>query len=617
MATSELEEDTFKGKLELALWRRIIALARPHYRALVWLMLFAVLIALLDTFLPIINGKIIDLAKDALTAPDAGPLKERLWLWAGLFLAFVIAFSACIWVFIVLAGLITARVSYDLRSIAFAHLQRLSFSFFDRKAVGWLMARLTSDVSTLSQVMGWALLDIMWGVTVVLLSAVAMFILNWKLALIVLLIVPPLALISWYFQRRLLRTNRALKKVNSLSTASFNEAIQGVRTSKSMSREHRNSLEFAQLTGEQYAHAFQAGLLSAVYVPLVTTVCAAAVALALWRGGIDVTGGKISFGTLVTFLQYAQFLAFPIQQLAQTITQVLGAQASAERVVGLLDTTPDIADGPDTRHDNLPARIDEVRFENVSFGYLPGQTVLRDFSLTIPSGMSVALVGPTGGGKSTIVSLACRFYQPTSGRILVNGIDYRTLPLQYLQSRLGMVLQQPHLFSGTIRDNIRYGRLDATDAEVEHAARLAGAHDFIATFKDVYDTRVGEGGNRLSTGQKQLISLARAIIANPAIFVMDEATSSVDTATERAIQNAVDRMLRGRISFVIAHRLSTIRRADLILVISGGRVIEQGSHHDLLAQRGKYFELYTNQFTQEHEEELLHAEEDSGAPQNR
>jgi ATP-binding cassette subfamily B protein len=355
------------------------------------------------------------------------------------------------------------------------------------------------------------------------------------------------------------------------------------------------------------AHAVRNTLLSALFVPLLTSICTLGVAIALLKGGYDVAAGTgFTLGQLVSFVGWSTFLAWPVMQLAMQVTQVLGAQASAERVVSLLDTPPEVSDARFRADGDLPARIHEIRFDNVSFGYDPARPVLHDFSLTVRAGQSVALVGPTGGGKSTIVSLACRFYQPTSGRVLINGIDYHELPLDWLQSRLGIVLQQPHLFSGTLRENIRYGRLTATDAEVVHAATLAGAHEFISAFKDGYDTKVGEGGNRLSTGQKQLVSLARAVIADPQLFVMDEATSSVDTQTERTIQTAVERVLEGRISFVIAHRLSTIKRADVILVISQGRVIEQGNHHDLLALKGKYYELYTNQFTHEHEDELLH-----------
>lgn len=602
MSSHELEEDTFTGRLDLALWRKVLAFAWPHRRKIYAIMAMGIIIGGFDVAIGRLTGAVVDAAK----AADPSQIRT-VFLGYGLLMAL---FVVAIFGFIRITGRITCDISYDLRVAAFRHLQNLSFSFYDKKAVGWLMARMTGDVSTLSRVMSWAILDIVWGTACVVLLAGAMLYLNWQLGLLVMLIVPPLVFTSLWFQKRLLATSRAMRKSNSQLTASYNESLLGVRTTRSMNREDRNLAEFSTLAGTMYGHALANTLYSAVFVPLLTSICFAGVAIALYCGGYDVAAGTgFTLGELVAFTNWATFLQWPVMLLAQQITAIQSAQASAERIQSLLDTRPDIADGPDVRTTGLPERISEIRFEDVSFGYDPARPVLHDFSLTIRAGQSVALVGPTGGGKSTIVSLACRFYQPTAGRIYVNGIDYTTLPVRWLQSRLGMVLQQPHLFSGTIGENIRYGRLDATDAEVEQAARLAGAHEFITAFKDGYAARVGEGGNRLSTGQKQLISLARAIITDPQIFVMDEATSSVDTATERAIQTAVDRVLQGRISFVIAHRLSTIKRADIILVISGGRVIEHGNHHTLLARRGKYFELYTNQFTAEHEDELLHFSE--------
>jgi len=301
----------------------------------------------------------------------------------------------------------------------------------------------------------------------------------------------------------------------------------------------------------------------------------------------------------VAFMMFAQLLHMPIQELARRFTELQGAQAAAERVQSLLDTAPEIADSEEVRRAEaagaIPGNgaIEVIEFRDVGFQYKEGEPVLQAFDLTVRAGQTIALVGATGGGKSTIVSLAARFYEPTTGSILINGLDYRQRPLHWLQSRLGVVLQVPHLFAGTIRENIRYGRLEATDAEIEEAARLVNAHEFIMESDDGYETEVGEGGSRLSTGQRQLVALARALLADPQIFILDEATSSVDTETERLIQGAIERVLAGRIAFVIAHRLSTIRSADLILVIDGGRIVEQGSHEDLLAAGGRYHDLYT------------------------
>jgi ATP-binding cassette subfamily B protein len=370
-----------------------------------------------------------------------------------------------------------------------------------------------------------------------------------------------------------------------------------------------------------YGHAMRNAIYAAMFWPMMLSVCGIGIALALRFGGLGVMHGQLTLGALATFLQIVFFIQYPIQELTNSITQIQGAQASAERVQSLLDADVEIEDSPAVSQrihqqatrsreahaaiDGMDSRVHSIEFRNVSFAYKGGQSVLSNFNLFVQAGESIAIVGPTGGGKTTIVSLACRFYEPTSGQILINGMDYRQRSLHWLQSNLGMVLQQPYLFSGTVKENIRYGKLTATDADIIQAAKLTEAHEFIELLKDKYDAAVGEGGNQLSTGQKQLIALARAIIADPQIFVMDEATSSVDTQTERAIQSAIDRILRNRISFVIAHRLSTIKSASRILVVEAGRIVEDGNHHSLIRRGGHYRDLYTNQFTHEREEAVL------------
>ena len=617
------EEDQFQAKVNFRLWRKILAFARPYRALMVTLGVMAAITAMCDVSLPLITGKLIDEIRTK-------GVQANLLGYGVMYATSIGVLAACICGFIVVAGRITTGVSFDIRDAGFAKLQELPFSFYDRKAVGWLMARLTSDCSLLSRIMGWALLDIVWGTLFLSVTSVTMFCLSWKLALVVLVIVPPLMWVSRFFQVRLLLTSRLLRKANSHTTAGFNEGIVGVRTSKSLVREERNLAEFGELTRKMYGHAVDNALYSALFMPIVLTICSVGMGLALWRGGIDVLGGAITLGTLVMFVQYAANLSGPVQELANALTVIQGAQASAERIQGLLDAEVKIKDSPAVLAaierqrlnggghglaiDGGIDRVEQIEFRKVTFAYNDGQTVLRDFSLRVEAGRSIALVGPTGGGKTTIVGLLCRFYEPTAGQILINGVDYRERSLRWLQSKLGIVLQQPHLFSGTVRENIRYGRLEASDAEVEAAAKLVNAHEFIAAMKGGYESQVGEGGNRLSTGQKQLVALARAVIARPGIFVMDEATSSVDTQTERAIQAAVESILEGRISFVIAHRLSTIRSADRILVIHGGRIVEDGTHHELIRRRGRYYDLYTNQFTHERESEVLEcavtAEED-------
>ena len=606
---SVLEEDVFTGRIDFALWRKLLQFAKPYWLLFTCLMALGMSVAVWDTLLPRIAGLIVD----AVTARDHGEMHRHIYQYVTILAVFV----GCIFSFILVAGRLATNLSFDIREAAFEKLQVLSFSFYDRKAVGWLMARLTSDCSSLSRIMGWSLLDLFWGPSALLGVTIMMFYLNWRLAFAVIAITPLLLIVARYFQVRLLLTSRALRKANSQTTAAFNEGIVGVRTSKSIVREDaiwKNSHSSpAPCTPTPCATP----LYSAMFIPLMLSICIIGSALALWRGGVQVHIGGMSIGELLTFLFYAGFVQWPVQELCNRLTDIQGAQASAERIVGLLDTPVEIQDEPEfpptQRHAaaiaagslSIPKTVESIEFRDVSFAYVAGQPVLKNFDLTIQPGQSIALVGATGGGKSTIVSLACRFYEPTSGQILINGIDYRRLPLAWLQSNLGMVLQQPHLFSGTVRENIRYGKLTATDAEVEEAAKLVHAHEFITQLKDGYAAAVGEGGNQLSTGQKQLIALARAIIANPQIFVMDEATSSVDTQTERTIQEAIETVVAGRISFIIAHRLSTIRHADRILLIEGGVIAEEGNHGSLLGLRGKYYELYTNQFTHEREEMAL------------
>lgn len=589
------QDDDYRGRLDFTLWRRIIAHAAPYRFELLCLCGSGLLVALIDVMFPVITAWMIDEAiENGLTA--------RLG-WYGAFYAGLIGGLCCfVFLFILFAGRIATGIAHDLRERGFARLQELSFSYYDVRPVGWLVTRLTADCSKLSSLIPWFMLDLVWGSAFIMGIAVAMLLLHWPLALFVLAIVPPLIGVSIYFQSRLLESSRLARKHNSQITASLNECIMGVRTTKTLVREEQNLREFTQLTTGLYTHSTRNALQSAVYLPLVICFGSVGVGLALWHGGIRL-GGDISLGTLVAFMQFAGLFYMPIQELSRRFTDLQSAQAAAERIQGLLDTEPEIRDreGLVDLAAHQSERIESLRFEHVTFAYKPGEPVLRNFSLDVRAGQTVALVGATGGGKSTIVSLLARFYEPTEGRILINGIDYRERTLHWLQSRLGVVLQTPHLFRGTIRENIRYGRLTATDAEVEAAAHLANARAFIEESTDGYDTQVGEGGAHLSVGQRQLVALARAVLADPQIFILDEATSSVDTEAEHAIQAGIDRVLKGRIAFVIAHRLSTIRAADLILVIDGGRIIEQGTHAELLRQRGRYHALSTRQFRKERE----------------
>jgi ATP-binding cassette subfamily B protein len=622
MSAHLLPEDEFHARLDAGLWWKVFQHGLRLKRFLIPLAFTAMGIAALDASFAQVTRWTIDAVMQHGPHADLRP-------YVGLYFLLTVLISLGVWVFIELAGKISNHMSHDIRRLCFDRLQELEFAFYDHRPVGWLITRLTSDCDRLARIIAWGSLDLVWGTCFVIMIAVSLLLMNWRLALIVLAVLPPLAVVSKVFQRMMLLSHREIRKFNSQITAAYHESIQGVRTTKTLVREADNLHEFQHRSAQMFAASVKNARQSAVYFPVVMTLGSLAAGLALWGGGhLSIVGG-MTLGTLVAFINFAGQFFNPINQMARVLTEMQAAQAAGERVMGLLATEPKIRDSEavrqrmseakasapsasDTRSpvsdcspDGHPAKIESIEFRHVTFAYEEGSPVLRDFNLTVRAGQTIALVGQSGGGKSTIVSLVCRFYEPTQGALLINGVDYRQRSLHWLQSQLGIVLQTPHLFKGTVRENIRYGRLDAADAEVEEAARLVSAHEFILQMEHGYDTPVGEGGNRLSTGQKQLVSFARALLARPQVFVMDEATSSIDTETEQAIQAGIERILAGRISFVIAHRLSTIRRADRILVINRGLIEESGTHDELLRRRGHYHELYTSQFRREREEAVL------------
>ena len=589
--SSLARQDLQKSKrFDLKVWAKLLRYAMAHKLKVSGLVFFGFTTALADIGFPWLTGALIDeVAQQGRAA--------NIWPYAWVYLGLVLVLSCSIFAFIVMAGSVRTSVAHDIRRDGFANLQRLSFSYFDKHAVGWLMSRMSSDCERLSNIMAWGTLDLVWGSTLLLGIAVVMLSLNFTLALLVLAVLPLLAVTSALFQTRILGSARLVRRNNSRITAAYNEGIMGVRTTKVFGREDENLSDFRKLTNEMYAASLRNQVQSALFFPIVLSLGSLATGLALAAGGVQVIAGSLSVGVLIAFVQYSRRFFDPIEDMSHWFAELQMAQASAERIFGLIETVPEIRDREPLRVQH--GAIRELRFQKVGFAYAGGRAVLEDFSLHVQAGESIALVGSTGGGKSTIVNLLCRFYEPSAGCIEMDGQDYRTLPLHWLQSQLGIVLQTPHLFSGTIADNIRYGKLEASQAEIEAAAKLLGAHEFIMDMSDGYQTEVGEAGNKLSTGQKQLLSFTRAIIGDPQILVMDEATSSIDTETEARIQLGVEKLLEGRTSFVIAHRLSTIRRADRILVIEAGRIVEQGRHEDLLALRGRYYDLYRQQRLQQ------------------
>jgi ATP-binding cassette, subfamily B, bacterial len=588
-------EDDRPARIDFGTWKTLWGYTRPYRKNVALMCVFGFGTAVADVSFPLITRSLIDTIAAGTEAPN-------WWLHGLLYLALVVMLCASVHWFIRNGGKIRTGVGHDIRREGFDTLLRLPFAYYDERPVGWLMARMTSDCERLTQTLTWALLEYVWGGTVMLGIAAAMLWMHWQLASIVLLVIPVLALVSVWFQRRLLRSSRRVRRTNSRITAAFNENLAGVRTNKLFGRGDANLAEFQELSGEMRASSVTNAQWNALYLPCVLSLGAVATAVALSLGGINMLGvGGLTPGELIAFLAYTKMLFDPVHNMAHWFGEMQMAQASAERVLGLIGTESSIADDPErlVPAGEEPDDWKQLEFAAVDFAYGTGNPILEDFNLRVRAGERIALVGATGGGKSTIVSLLCRFYEPTGGELRFDGTDYRRLPLKWLQSQLGVVLQTPHLFSGTIADNIRYGRLDATDDEVSSAARAVGAHEFIGRLDEGYASEVGEGGNRLSTGEKQLISFARAIIADPRILVMDEATSSIDTETESRIQRALETVLAGRTSFVIAHRLSTIRNADRILVVHAGRIVEEGDHASLLARRGRYHDLYTRQSLRE------------------
>ncbi len=590
----EFEEEEFDTRFNGRTISRILAQAKPHWRWLVGFLISIAIVSAMDSYFTFLSKRIVD---EGIIAGEKAALLRVVGIYASL----IVVQSVGAFGFIFLAGVLGERIRYDLRKKLFNHLQDLSFSYFDRTPVGWIMARVTSDTDRIAELATWGLLDITWGFMNISTALYFMFVINWKLALIVLTIIPILVVVAAQFQKRILVQYRRVRKLNSKITGSYNENINGVRVVKALCREEENLREFGELTGDMYRASYRAAWLSALFLPVVQLISSMAVTSIVWFGGLQVQVAGLTIGGIQAFVSYVTFMLWPVQDLARVYAEMQHAIASAERVFSLLDSVPDVVDRPGAED---PGTIrGDIEFDGVDFWYDQENPVLTGFSLKIKRGETIALVGPTGGGKTTLVNLVCRFYEPKRGTICIGGRDYLDLSLHAIQSRIGVVLQTPHLFSGSIRENIRYGKLDATDEEIEQAARLAGAHDFIRTLEAGYDEEVGEGGELLSVGQKQLISLARAVLAQPEIFIMDEATSSVDTLTEDLIQRGMETLMQDRTSFIIAHRLSTIKRADRIVVIEDGRVTEMGTHAELLRQRGHYYRLYTQQFRQEIEQE--------------
>lgn len=599
------EQDYSSEKFSAGIWKKILKLVLKRKKHLILMIIFVIGLACMDIIYPLLNKYAID---EFFTKKDF----SNVGLFVFAYVLIAIGYGITVFGFIKMAGVVEARVGYEIRNEAFNNLQRLPFSYYDKTPAGWIMARLTSDSRRLADIISWGLVDMLWGGLTMIGTLIMMFIVEWRLALIIIFLLPILVFISIYFRKKILKSYRNVRKINSKITGSYNEGILGSKTTKTLVLEDTRNNEFNILCNSMKKNSIRAITYSSLFFPILLVISYIAVAIILRVGGSMIVGrveALIGVSTLYLFVNCTTQFFDPIMQIARILADFQQAQASAERVLSLIEMAPEIVDSPEViekygtldnpKKENWEELKGKIEFRDVTFSYTGKVDVLKKFNLTIEKGTSVAIVGPTGAGKSTIVNLICRFYQPTSGKILIDDIDYKNRSISWLHSNLGYVLQTPHLFNESIKDNIKYGNMAATFEDIVKASKAVNAHEFIEKLPDGYDTIVGEGGSKLSTGQKQLISFARAILADPKILILDEATSSIDTKTEEIVQEVTNKLLKGRTSFIVAHRLSTIQNADIILVVKNGDVVEKGTHKELLDKKGEYYELYKNQFINE------------------
>lgn len=532
---------------------------------------------------------------------------DTLWYFVAAYVGLLLFQILLNFISIYHTGRIEMTVDRDLRNDAFTHLQTLSFSFFNQNNVGYLHARVMSDTGKIGEMVAWRMMDLAWNGSYLIFIFVVMLKIQAKLALLVFLMVPAAVIAIAWFQKHLLAGNRKIRELNSTITSDFNEGITGARSIKTLVIEDLMNDDFQKDTDHMFTQSVHTARYSAALISLLTMMSSLVLAVVLTKGGQLTSSGLIMLGTLSVFMSYALNMVEPVQMIIETISALISIQVNIERFVNLMETKSDVADSPaviakygDTFHpkkENWEPLYGDVEFKDVSFRYPDGtEWILQHFNLKVPQGTNVAIVGETGAGKSTLVNLVCRFYEPTKGQVLIDGRDARERSQLWLHANIGYVLQQPHLFSGSIRDNLRYGKPDASDEEIWKALEAVDAVDVVKRMDKGLDSDVGEGGDLLSVGEKQLLSFARALLCNPRILVLDEATSSIDTVTEKKIQNAVSKIIQGRTSFMIAHRLSTVVDADVILAVKDGKIVERGTHKQLMAQKGYYYELYTRQF---------------------
>ncbi|WP_071175859.1 ABC transporter ATP-binding protein [Butyrivibrio hungatei] len=589
-------------KLKLFGIPKLYPFIKPYLPKIVVMVILGILSSLVDSIYPIFNRYALNnfVGKGTL---DGLNVFVILYL-VILLLQVIDNYAACY-----MCGQVEMSMDRDLRNASFNHLQELSFAYFNQNNVGYIHARVMSDTGKIGVMVSWRMMDVIWNGSYIVFVLLMMLILNIKLALFVIVLVPIAAVLTTYFQKKLVVLNRKIREINSKITSNFNEGITGAKAIKTLVVEDKIQGDFEKDTTKMYKTSVHATHYSAFFTSAITFMSSIALAVVLWRGGNMKQEGIIEIGTLSVFLSYALGLLEPVQNVIVTISELISVQVNVERFFKLLGTESDVADTPEViekygdtfnpKKENWEPLHGDIKFEDVSFMYPDGdEYVLEHFNLDVPQGTNVAIVGETGAGKSTLVNLVCRFFKPTAGKILIDGRDAADRSQLWLHSNIGYVLQTPHLFSGTVRDNLKYGKPDATEEEIWKALKLVSADGIVKRMEKGLDSDVGEDGDMLSTGEKQLLSFARAILADPKILVLDEATASIDTVTEKAIQDAIVTVTKGRTSFVIAHRLSTIVDADIILVVQDGKIIERGTHKQLMEAKGYYHELFTRQFAE-------------------
>ena len=585
---------------------RLFPYLKKYRKTLTWMVLCGLMGTGVDIAMPLFQ-------RYALNHFISGNTLDTL-PWYILVYVAAILFASCV-NFVSCNGAMKTEVSVnrDLRTEAFNHLQTLSFSYYNQNSVGWIHSRVMSDTSRIGGLVSWSLMDAVWHTSYLIGSLVVMLIINARLALLVMLILPLIVVLFSLFQKKLILANRKIRELNSRITGDFNEGITGAKTIKTLVVEDKMAGDFVKDTEEIKKTSIRAARLRGAFAVTMNLASSLALAIVLWQGGY-IAAAEV--GTFSMFMSYAQGMMEPVRWIVDAISDVITTQVNIERLTRLLNTKSDVSDTEEViakygdsfqpKKENWEEIKGDIEFEDVSFRYPDGdEYVLEHFNLKIPFGSNIAIVGETGAGKSTLVNLVCRFFEPTEGRVLIDGRDARERSQLWLHSAIGYVLQTPHLFSGTIRENLLYGNPNVTEEEIDRALKLVSADEVVARMEKGIDSDVGEGGDLLSTGEKQLISFARAILADPRILVLDEATASVDTLTEQKIQSAIDTIIQGRTSLVIAHRLSTVRNADLILVVKDGKIVEQGTHGELLKKKGHYFRLYTRQYEDEATSTLL------------